>query len=84
MHSLRVLPGLITITIFLAYMGLDTILAQESLTLCPPEESLLPLPDEERALLVEAARRLRRQGSHLRLDKYSADILYYSLSSLCT
>ena len=37
------------------------------LTLRPPEEALLPLPDEERALLVEPARRLRRQRRHLSL-----------------
>ena len=37
------------------------------LTLRPPEEPLLPLPDEERALFVEPARRLRRQRRHLRL-----------------
>ena len=37
------------------------------LTLRPPEEALLPLPDEERALLVEPARRLRRQRRNLSL-----------------
>ena len=37
------------------------------LTLRPPEEAFLPLPDEERALLVEPAGRLRGERRHLRL-----------------